>query len=102
MSEIDNLLRSLLKGDFSSLTIAFNDQHACNYNTAQQWAEDFPVSNEMHNYNTLDEWVSPEEREKAIANNSVWSIQWYPDTPVGFCILYASSFEALIEGIKKL
>lgn len=31
---------------------------------------------------------------KAIRENSVWTIQWYPDTPVGFACVGASTFEA--------
>ena len=90
-ARIEALLRSLLRGLFSSLTISFNDDHACNYMTAQQWAHDgdYPA----------EDWVSEAERDKALATNSVWSIQWYPDTPVGFCRLHASSLDALVGAI---
>jgi hypothetical protein len=40
------------------------------------------------------QWASEDERLKAIAENSVWTIQWYPTTPVGFCCVGASTFEA--------
>lgn len=46
----------------------------------------------------LDEseyWVSEEERQKALATDSVWVIQWYPHTPVGFYRFQASTFEAV-------
>jgi hypothetical protein len=39
-------------------------------------------------------WSSDEERLKAIRENSVWTIQWCPETPVGFCCVGASTFEA--------
>jgi hypothetical protein len=94
------LLRSLLDGEFTSLTIGFNDLHACNYTTAKGWSEEMGAADGgMQTYNDPRDWVSPEEREKALENNSVWSIQWYPNTPVGFCQLYASSLEALLEAI---
>ena len=45
-----------------------------------------------------DEW--PEgEIEKAIETNEIWSIQWYPDTPVGFCKVFASTLPAALQFI---
>lgn len=78
-------LLALLHGEFSSLIIGFNDDHAPNYETD---LEAF--------YEGLDRihWASDEERRKALSSNSVWTIQWYPDTPVGFCCVGASTFEA--------
>lgn len=102
MTDLDTILRSLIKGKFSSIHISFNDLHACNYMTAKQWADEFPTDKDISSYNNLDQWVSPEERKKALENNSVWSAQWYPDTPVGFCILYASSFNALITALEHI
>lgn len=88
-------LLALLQGEFSSLTIGFNDDHACNYVTAQGYRDKFG------RYSGDDEdiidWVSPEEREKALRENSVWTIQWYPATPVGFYCVGASTFEAACE-----
>jgi len=45
------------------------------------------------------DWVSPEEREKAFESQELWTVQWYPQTPVGFNYLQASSLEALLEAI---
>lgn len=101
LDEAEKALRGLLKGEFSSLTIGFNDLHACNYKDARGWSEMMgEPCGEMETYNDLRVWVSPEERDKALAENSVWSAQWYPDTPVGFCTLYASSLFALIEALR--
>lgn len=85
-------LLKLLKGKHSSLLIAFNDDHAPNYATAQEWHDKYGY------YDTSREdrisWVSEEERQKALRGNSVWTIQWYPDTPNGFYCVGASTFEA--------
>jgi hypothetical protein len=43
-------------------------------------------------------WVSPEERERALSTGEVWTIQWYPDTPVGFHRVAASTLTAAING----
>jgi hypothetical protein len=89
------LLIKLLNGKYSSLKIGFNDDHACNYVTAEGWRDEY-------GFYTGDEtdiikWASEEEREKAIRENSVWTIEWYPNTPVGFCCVGASTFQAAAE-----
>jgi len=47
------------------------------------------------------DWVSSEQKEKAIATNECWSLQWYPETPVGFCLLSAADLDVLLEAAKK-
>lgn len=43
------------------------------------------------------DWVSAEERARAIAIDSLWVMQWYPATPIGFCRRAASSLGALLD-----
>jgi hypothetical protein len=45
------------------------------------------------------QWVSEEEKQKAIAANEIWEIQWYPDTPIGFICVAASSLDVLLEAV---
>ena len=44
-------------------------------------------------------WPTPnmtfEEKLKAIELDSVWELQWYPDTPIGSYYVAASSLEAI-------
>ena len=87
-------LLSLLKGEFSSLTIGFNDEHACNYATAQKYHDEWGQYGGGTAENDRIDWPSEEERQKAIRENSVWTIQWYPNTPIGFNCVAASTFEA--------
>lgn len=87
------LLKTLLEGEFSSLTIGFNDDHACNYATAQRWHDEWMEYGGGNDNDRID-WPSEEERLKAISENSVWTIQWYPNSPVGFNCVAASTFEA--------
>ena len=42
-----------------------------------------------------DWFVSEEEWQKAIKEDSVWALQWYPHTPVGFQRFCASTLEGL-------
>lgn len=44
-----------------------------------------------------DDWTSVSEKEKAISSNSLWEIQWYPDTPIGFYRSFSSSLESLFD-----
>ena len=46
-------------------------------------------------------WVSAEQMQKAIETNDCWTLQWYPDTPVGFCILSAADLNVLLEKAKN-
>lgn len=43
-----------------------------------------------------DGWISEEQKQKAIDTNECWSLQWYPDTPVGFHLLHAADLDALL------
>lgn len=75
-----------------SMMIIHND-HKDQYQTAEDWIKD----NECVPETQYAEWISDDERQKAIDNDSIWTLQWYPDTPVGFQCVAASSFEALME-----
>ena len=48
-----------------------------------------------HGYDD-DCWVSDEQRQKAIDTNECWTLQWYPSSPVGFCILSAADLDVLL------
>lgn len=73
------------------LTVEFN-AHAIYYETAEQWI----AEQESTADGCWFTWVSPDERARAIATDSVWTCQWYPNTPVGFNALAASSFDVLL------
>lgn len=90
---VEQSLRALLKGEHSSLSLSFNELHAPNYQTAEEFLRDNPEDDA--------DWSSAEEREKAIQTNSVWRLQWYPDTPVGFHAVQASSLGAIFAALGK-
>lgn len=66
-----------------------HNEHRCYYQSVEQFGKDGPA-----------DWVSDEERERAIAADEVWCLQWYPETPVGFNAIAASSLEALREALR--
>ena len=75
----------------ASLHLCHND-HKSVYQSVEDWLAD----NERDD-GCWFEWVSPEERRKAIKDDSVWTLQWYPETPVGFCALAASDLNVLLD-----
>lgn len=72
------------------LHIVHND-HKSNYITVQQ-----AIERNYHGYDP-DDFPDAEELAIAIATDSVWMIQWYPDTPVGFYNVSAATFERALE-----
>jgi hypothetical protein len=54
-----------------------------------------------HGYH-YDDWVSDEQRQKAIDTNECWTLQWYPNTPVGFCLMSAADLSALLIAANGL
>ena len=57
----------------ASLNLTHN-QHKAYYLTVQQALEDGTFRDDC--------WVSEEQKQKAIATNDCWELQWYPDTPI--------------------
>ena len=67
-----------------------HNQHRDYYLTAAQGVNDDPAGAQL-------DWVSYEEREKAIATDEVWTLQWYPETPIGFYCIAASDLDVLLR-----
>lgn len=63
-----------------------HNEHKDSYEEIGQWIVDQTEPND---------WVSEDEMERAIETDSVWALQWYPDTPIGFYRLTASSLDAI-------
>jgi hypothetical protein len=70
-----------------------HNEHKANYETvAENW--------ERRELDT-DRWVSDEQRLKAYATGELWELQWYPDTPIGFCLKLAADLDVLLEWAKE-
>jgi hypothetical protein len=72
----------------NSLHLERNAGHACNYMTAAEWIdsenEDF-----MH--------CSADDVEAMKATNTIWALQIYPDTPIGFYRWFGPTAESVID-----
>lgn len=88
--DLEQLTKLLCKGAYSSLHLSFNS-HKSSYRTLKQAMEDQP------DYYDSEDFVSPNEMQRAIESDTVWTLQWYPNTPVGFNVMHAHSLEALLK-----
>lgn len=78
----------------ASLCLTHND-HKSYYRTVAE-----SIADKDHGYSD-DCWISNEQKQKAIATNDCWTLQWYPDSPIGFCILSAADLDLLLERAIK-
>lgn len=51
---------------------------------------------------TEDCWISPQERDLAIATDECWTLQWYPKTPIGSYSYSAAQLEPLLDFVNNL
>lgn len=95
LSEIEQKLLLLVRGQHGSISLKFNEEAAWNFASAADMVARSPE--------TFDkDWVSDELRELALATNCVWSLQWYPDTPERYRRLRGGSLVAVIDAAVKL
>lgn len=56
------------------------------------------IAMEDHGYT---DWVSEEQKTKALDTNECWYIQWYPETPVGFHTMAAADLDVLLKAVNE-
>ena len=66
-----------------------HNQHKACYETVEQWL--------AYYNNECGDWVSEEQKQKAIATDSCWSLKWYPDNPIGSYRLLACDLDVLLK-----
>lgn len=82
-------------------------RHACSLSLTHNGPRDYyetvaqAVADGDQYYSDLEDWISEEQREKAIATNEIWTIQWYPSSPVGFYHFHAADLDALMEFVNR-
>jgi hypothetical protein len=74
----------------ASLSLTHNE-HKAYYQTVQD-----RINDDDHGYRA-DDWVSEGQKQKAIETNDCWTLQWYPDTPVGSYVLSAADLDVLLD-----
>lgn len=76
-----------------SLHISHND-HKSSYESVEDWIEFLNVEE--------DEFVSEGDMEKAINEDSLWEVHWYPDTPIGFYRAFGATLETALEKANQI
>lgn len=79
----------------------FSLRHNENRTLYRTVAEELDVS-ASGDYYADDSWAAPGEKQAAIDTNELWTAQWYPDTPVGFIVVHASTLERLVARIREI
>jgi hypothetical protein len=74
-------------------------EHKCGLHLSHNEHRD--VYETVEQFYESDDFISEEEWHKAVAENSVWVLHWYPNTPIGFTRIAASTLEALETALKK-
>jgi hypothetical protein len=94
-------LESLFPPHEAGLFLARN-QHKSHYESVRQWEESLEALSGDQDIHPLDfGWVSMAQRRRAIETDSVWGLNWYHDTPVGFIRLFACDLDVLLGFARK-
>lgn len=71
-----------------------HDPHKGSYESVQQYLRGKDHVNEGPSDGFDEsEWLSRDDFKASVSEDSLWEIQWYPNSPVGFCTVYGSTFE---------
>ena len=74
-------------------------KHKCGLHISHNEHRD--VYETVEEFYEMDDFISKAEWEKAVAEDSVWVLHWYPETPVGFHRIAASTLEAIEAKLKE-
>ena len=89
MSRQEDRADFLSKSRFNELILSCNESTSSNYCTAQEWIEE-------HDPESFEE-CSPEEIQAMKDTNTIWRLQIYPDTPIGFYVWYGATMESVVD-----
>lgn len=73
-----------------------HNEHKNTYDTVEEYTGEL-MSCGKEDPNGLGDWISQEQKDKAIATQDFWELHWYPDTPVGFYRLWAADLDSLLK-----
>ena len=70
----------------ASMSLNHNEHKAC-YDPIAAYISELP----------FHEWATPTSKARCIETDEIWELQWYPNTPVGFCTMYGATLEEVLE-----
>lgn len=81
-----------LPTELCGLTINHNPNRVL-YQSVKEYIEQLEELGASH----IDEWKDEKSKQIALETNQLWEIHWYPNTPVGHCIVFAPTLEEALE-----
>ena len=85
----DDRYQWLREQKFNQLILSHNEDASANYVSVKEWIEEFAPKQLEH--------CDPLDIQKMKDENSIWQLQIYPHTPVGFYVFYAASLDSVID-----
>jgi hypothetical protein len=73
-----------------------HNAHRDYYQSAADWFEE-----QSHRECTYD-WPNDEAKQRAVATNEIWTLQWYPRTPIGCHMIAAPTLEELLSFAERI
>lgn len=73
-----------------------HNEHLGDYYTAAEWIADWEGRECPPN------WRDESQKARAIETNEVWTLHWYPDTPIGSWHICAPTLPELLEYAKEI
>ena len=78
--------------------VTFNP-HTVDYCTVEEYLRG--ICDDDRDYGPNHENIPAETRDAMVEANRIVEVQWYPDTPIGFCRVYGPSLEHCLARIEK-
>ena len=60
------------------------------------------LENFIQERDLVEDFIHHEQHDKALKEDSLWVLQWYPRTPVGFQRICACDLEELLKYAKEM
>lgn len=70
-----------------------HNQHRDVYQSAVDWCKDNDADNGVAAY----DFASEEAKQRAIATDEIWTLQWYPNTPICCHMIAAPTLDELLS-----
>ena len=101
MSSIDNEYcecPECMAGAMSNIAERF-PAHKCGLILSHNEHRNFyePLAMYIEERDLTDSFASAQAIQEAIDADEIWVLQWYPETPIGSCMLAASTLEAVLK-----
>ena len=89
-------MAALFPAHNGTLSLIHND-HKTEEQSVKEWLDSLDSDGQSDLY----EWVSDEQRQKAIASDTMWTLQWSPNDPESFYAMAAADLDALLTAARS-